>query len=93
MRRELEHYKFDVLSHRLFQKVTSLYELYQQLIETKNSQHYFLIDKLIRLMLTLLVFTAITKHAFSTMNLIKTSLYNKMENEFLLDCIVVYARK
>ena len=34
-----------------------------------------------------------TEHAFSTMSLIKTSLCNKIENEFLSNCMVVYAER
>ncbi|XP_024035784.1 uncharacterized protein LOC127903743 [Citrus sinensis] len=93
LRRELEHYKFDVLSHPLFQQVASLSELCRRLIETKKSQHYFLIDRLIRLVLTLPVSTATTERAFSAMSLIKTSLRNKMENEFLSNCMVVYVER
>ncbi|XP_024045258.1 uncharacterized protein LOC127901363 [Citrus sinensis] len=93
LRRELEHYKFDVLSHPLFQKVASLSELCQRLIETKKSQHYFLIDRLIRLVLTLPVSTATTERAFSATSLIKTSLRNKIENEFLSNCMVVYVER
>ncbi|KAH9717836.1 TTF-type domain-containing protein [Citrus sinensis] len=93
LRRELEHYKFDVLSHPLFQKVTSLSELCRRLIETKKSQHYFLIDRLIHLELILPVSTAATERAFSAMSLIKTSLCSKIENEFLSDCMIVYTER
>ena len=93
LRRELEHYKFDVLSHPLFQKVTLFSKLYRRLIEIKKSQYYFLIDRLIRLVLTLPVFTATTERAFSAMSFIKTSLHSKIENEFLSYCMVVYTER
>ena len=44
-------------------------------------------------MLTLSVSTATTECAFSAMSLIKKSLCNKMENEFLSNCMVVYAER
>ena len=93
LRRELEHYKFDVLSHPLFQKVTLFSKLYRRLIEIKKSQHYFLIDRLIRLVLALSVSTAATERAFSAMSFINTSLRSKIENEFFSDCMVVYTER
>ena len=50
-----------------------------------KSNIYFLIDRLIRLVLTLPVFTPTTERAFSTMKLLKTRLRNRMEDEFLAD--------
>ena len=46
-----------------------------------------------RLVLTLPVSTATTERAFSAMKLIKTSLRNKMENEFLTNFMVVYIER
>ncbi|KDO51959.1 hypothetical protein CISIN_1g039830mg, partial [Citrus sinensis] len=68
-------------------------ELCRRFVETMKSQHYFLIDRLIRLVLTLPVSTATTERAFSTMKLIKTSLRSKMENEFFSDCMVIYVER
>ena len=52
-----------------------------------------MIDRLIRLVLTLLVSTATTERAFSTMKLLKTRLRNRMEDEFLADNMIVYIEK
>ena len=41
-------------------------------------------------MLTLLVSTATTERAFSAMKFVKTQLRNKMEDTFLVDCLIVY---
>ncbi|KAL5794981.1 hypothetical protein ACOSP7_003575 [Xanthoceras sorbifolium] len=90
MRRQLNHYRFDVICSPGFQNFTSLSELCQCLAETKKSEHYTLIDKLIRLVLTLPVSTATTERAFSAMKLVKTPLRSKMEDDFLTDCLVVY---
>ena len=51
------------------------------------------IDRLIRLVLTLPVFTATTERAFSAMKLLKTRLRNKMEDDFLRDCMIFYIEK
>ncbi|CAN6684575.1 unnamed protein product [Malus baccata var. baccata] len=61
--------------------------------ELHTSERYYLIDRLIRLVLTLPVSTATTERAFSAMNLIKTRRRNKMESEFLADSMVVYIEK
>ena len=93
LRRELEHYQIDVLSHPRFQNMASLSELCRRFVETMKSQHYLLIDRLIRLVLTLPVSTATTERAFSAMKLLKTSLRSKMENEFFSNCMVIYVER
>jgi len=60
------------------------------LIKTEKSETYYLIDRLIRLVLTLPVPTATTEQAFSAMKIVKTRLHNKIEDEFLTDNLVVY---
>uniref|UniRef100_A0A8R7U124 HAT C-terminal dimerisation domain-containing protein n=2 Tax=Triticum urartu TaxID=4572 RepID=A0A8R7U124_TRIUA len=65
----------------------------QQLAKTGKSVDYYLIDRLIRLILTLPVSTATTEHAFSAMKVVKTRLRNKMEDMFLRDCLLIYIEK
>jgi hypothetical protein len=45
------------------------------------------------LLLTLPVSTATTERTFSTMNIIKTRLRNKIEDEFLTDSLMLYIEK
>ena len=52
-----------------------------------------MIDRLIRLVLTLPVSTATTERAFSAMKFLKTRLRNRMEDEFLADNMIVYIEK
>ncbi|XP_075480629.1 uncharacterized protein LOC142521291 [Primulina tabacum] len=61
--------------------------------KTEKARHYHLIDILIRLVLTLLVYTATTKRSFSTMKLLKTSLWNKVEENLLEDSMIVYIER
>ncbi|XP_073057195.1 uncharacterized protein [Primulina eburnea] len=91
--RELDHYKFDVPRHVQFQNLDSLHHLCQTLARTTKSVIYPLIDRLIRLILTLPVSTATTERAFSGMKLIKTPLRNKMENDLLANTMVVYIER
>jgi hypothetical protein len=62
--------------------------------------HYFnmqvltvFLSRLIRLVLTLLVSTTTTDRALSAMKLVKTRLRNKMRDNFLRDCLVIYIEK
>ncbi|XP_034920185.2 uncharacterized protein [Populus alba] len=65
----------------------------EQRSETNKSQHYHLIDRLIRLVLTLPVSTATTERAFSAMKHVKTVLRNKMKEEFLADSMMIYIER
>ncbi|KAK4564437.1 hypothetical protein RGQ29_006478 [Quercus rubra] len=68
-------------------------ELTTELVILRKSKIYFLIDRLIRLVLTLPVSTATTERAFSAMKLLKTRLRNRMEDELLADNMIVYIEK
>ena len=87
MRRQLQHYELDVVRHSDFQNLASLSKLCQQLAESRKSHIYFLIDRLICLILTFPVSTATTERAFSAMKFVKTSLQNKME--FFANCMII----
>ena len=66
------------------------YELCRGLASSGKSKIYHLVDRLIRLVLTLLFSTATTERAFSAMKHVKTRLRNRMEDELLADNLVVY---
>ena len=70
--------------------MSTISELCRGLQISGKSNIYFLIDRLIRLVLTLPVSTATTERAFLTMKLLKTRLRNRMEDEFLADNMIVY---
>lgn len=72
--------------------MTTINELCRGLVETNKVQHYNLIDRLIRLVLTLPVSTASAERSFSAMKLIKTALRNKME-EFLADSMMIHIER
>ncbi|KAL6292914.1 hypothetical protein ACE6H2_001056 [Prunus campanulata] len=95
LRCQLELFEFEVHQHDLdiFQNMSTLLELCQVLIKTDRAKAYYLIDRLIRLVLTLPVSTATTERAFSAMKHVKTVLRNKMEDEYLADSLIVYIEK
>ncbi|XP_075499475.1 uncharacterized protein LOC142537880 [Primulina tabacum] len=87
---ELIHYKLDVMQNL---KVSTLVELCQQLTESGRSSVYVMLTRLIHLVLTSPVSTATTERAFSAMKHVKTALRNKMEDDFLADCLTLYIER
>jgi len=59
------------------------------LVETEKSTIYPLVDRLIRIILTLLVSTATAEQTFSAMKIVKTRLCNRMEDDFLANYLIV----
>ena len=82
-----------MIKHPDFQNMSTISELCKGLQISGKSNIYFLIDRLICLVLTLPVFTATTERAFSTMKLLKTRLRNRMEDGFLANNMIVYIKK
>ena len=93
LRSQLEHYQIDVIHHESFQNISTIFKLCRALAETNKSQHYHLIDRLIRLILTLHVSTATTERAFSAMKHVKIMLRNKIKEEFLADSMMIYIER
>ena len=73
LEKELYHFKHNVVQDPEFKKLKSLFELSQWLMRTGNSEHYKLVYRMVRLILTLPVSTAIIERAFSTMKVVKTN--------------------
>jgi hypothetical protein len=63
------------------------------LVSTGKSSIYQLVFRVIVLVLTLSVSTATTERAFPAMNIVKTRLRNKIEDEFLTDSLMVYIER
>ncbi|XP_059627102.1 uncharacterized protein LOC132269892 [Cornus florida] len=86
---QLMHYQLDVPSDLEFQNTSSLIDLCGKLVVRRKSKCYLLVDRLICLVLTLPVSTAIMERAFSGMKRIKTAMRNTMGDEFLADCMTI----
>ncbi|XP_015931462.1 uncharacterized protein LOC107457795 [Arachis duranensis] len=91
LKSQLQHYQHDIPNH--LKGIGTLFELCNKLYETGKSRTYHIVDKLIRLVLTLPVSTATTEITFSAMKIIKTILRSKMADEFLADNLVIYIEK
>ena len=71
LRYQLRYFEH-VLTDSTLQNLSSIAELCQGLAKIEKSKAYYLIDRLIRLVLTLPVSTATTERAFTAMKIVKT---------------------
>ncbi|XP_071712865.1 uncharacterized protein [Rutidosis leptorrhynchoides] len=78
---------------RSLKDVSTLAQLCTDLAKTNKCEQYYLIDRLIKLILTLPFSTATTERGFSAMKVIKNRLRNKMSDDFLASNLVVYIEK
>ncbi|GKA65594.1 zinc finger MYM-type protein 1-like protein, partial [Tanacetum coccineum] len=90
---QLKHFELDMKDHPVLGKLSSIADLCQGLAYTGKASHYYLADRLIRLVLTLLVSTASVERAFSAIKIVKNRLRNKMGDVFLSDNLVLYIEK
>ncbi|KAL6225581.1 hypothetical protein ACLB2K_004430 [Fragaria x ananassa] len=82
-----------ILADPRFVNTSSVSNLSQRLVESRKSALFPMIYRLICLVWTLPVSTATTERTFSSMNIIKSRLRNKMEDDFLDDLMVLYIEK
>lgn len=90
LEKELYYFEYNVVQDPEFKKLKSISKLCQWLVRTGNSEHYKLVYRVVRLVLTLPVSTATTEQVFSVMTVVKTNLRNKMENDFLMDSLMLH---
>ncbi|XP_074337009.1 uncharacterized protein LOC141674186 [Apium graveolens] len=88
---ELQHYGLDVPVHPDLKNLSTFGDLCHGLVTTTDM--YPLVDRLLRLVLTLPASIATSERAFSAMKIVKTSLRNRMEDEYLRDYLIVYIEK
>lgn len=62
-------------------------------MSTRKHETYPLVYLLVKLALTLAVATAIVERSFSAMKYIKNELRNRMGDQWMNDCLVVYIEK
>ena len=65
----------------------------QKMVETKNDIIYYLVYLLLKLALTLPIAIATVERVFSAMKILKSWLHNRMEDEWMNDCLVLYIEK
>ncbi|KAK9073296.1 hypothetical protein SSX86_007620 [Deinandra increscens subsp. villosa] len=93
LRYQLEVFKLEMTQNTKLREVSTVSNLCRALVETKKNETYFLIDRVVRLIMTLPVSTATTERGFSAMKILKNRLRNKMSDEYLADSLVIYVEK
>jgi hypothetical protein len=83
------HYEHNVVQHSSFKRLLNISEFCQWLVRTEKSTIYQLVFRVVVLLLTLPVSTVTTERAFSAINIVKTRLCNKIEDEFLTDSLML----
>jgi hypothetical protein len=90
---QLPHFQLDICNNPELNCTSSLADLTVGLFKTGKATTYSMVDRLLRLVITLPVSTATTERAFSAMKLIKTRLRNRMGDDFLRHYMIVYIGK
>ena len=93
LEKELYHFEHNIVQDPEFKKLKSLSELPQWLVRTGNLEHYKLVYRMVRLVLTLPISTTTTEQTFSAMKVVKTNFRNKMKNDFLMNSLMLYIEK
>ncbi|KAL4625686.1 hypothetical protein ACB092_05G043300 [Castanea dentata] len=90
---QLQNFIFDMRNNDLFLELQGVSELAEKLVSTRKHETYPLVYLLVKLALTLPVATATVERSFSAMKYIKNELRNRMEDQWMNDCLVVYIEK
>ncbi|PIN02466.1 hypothetical protein CDL12_25018 [Handroanthus impetiginosus] len=91
---QLENYIVDVGYEDIrFNGLNGIGDLSKKLVETKKHLVYSHVYQLVKFSLLLPVATASVERAFSTMKFIKIDLWNRMEDDFLNDCLITYKER
>uniref|UniRef100_A0A8I6YLF5 HAT C-terminal dimerisation domain-containing protein n=1 Tax=Hordeum vulgare subsp. vulgare TaxID=112509 RepID=A0A8I6YLF5_HORVV len=90
---ELPFFHLDTFNHRETKNCKSLADLTKGIIKTGKSSDYPMVERLLRLVITLPVSTSTTERAFSAIKLVKTRLRSKLGDDFLCHCTIVYIEK
>ncbi|XP_071728969.1 uncharacterized protein [Rutidosis leptorrhynchoides] len=93
LKSELELFNIEMPKNPKLSGASTLVEVCRGLVETGKHENYNMLDRLIRLILTLPVSTATIERAFSWMKICKNRLRNKMSDDFLADNLVVYIER
>ena len=80
-------------SNDFFLELQGVDELAEKLVSTRKHETYPLVYLLMKLVLTLPIVTAIVERSFSAIKYIKNELCNRMGDQWMNDCLIVYIEK
>ncbi|KAL0009732.1 hypothetical protein SO802_004840 [Lithocarpus litseifolius] len=90
---QLETYIYDMRSTEEFSALKGIEQLAEKVVEMKKNVSYPLVYSLVTLTLILPVATVTVERAFSAMNIIKNRLRNRIGDQWMNDCLVIYIEK
>ena len=90
---QLQNYIFDMRSNDFFLELQGVSKLAEKLVSTRKHETYPLVYLLVKLALTLPVAIATVERSFSAMKYIKNELRNRMGDQWMNDCLIVYIEK
>ncbi|KAL7591212.1 hypothetical protein Lser_V15G31691 [Lactuca serriola] len=93
LRYQLDIFNIDMTKNPRLSRVSTIVDLCKGLVETHKRETYYLLDRVVQLILTLPVSTATTERGFSAMKIFKNRIRNKMSDDFLANNLVVYIER
>ena len=90
---ELFLYIGDVRQDDRFLNIQTIAELSIKMVDTKKHLTYPLVYRLLKLVLVLPVTTATVERVFSGMKIVKTSLRNRMGDQYMSNSLICYVEK
>ncbi|KAD7480416.1 hypothetical protein E3N88_03552 [Mikania micrantha] len=93
LRYQLEIFNIEKSKNINLSGASTISDLCKSLVDTKKRETYYLVDRVIRLILTLSVSTATTEIRFLAMKIFKNRLRNKMSDDYLANSLVIYIKK
>ncbi|XP_023746701.1 uncharacterized protein LOC111894844 [Lactuca sativa] len=93
LRYQLEIFNIDITKNPRLNGVSTIADLCKRLVETQKRETYYLLDRVVRLILTLPVSTATTEKGFLAMKIFKNRLRFKMSDDFHANNLVIYIER
>jgi hypothetical protein len=93
IKEQLQTYVIHVKRHASFSTCEDVQSLAMKMVETEKHLVFPLVYKLIELALILPVSTASVERAFSAMNIIKSNLRNKINDDWFNDLMICYTER
>ncbi|XP_023761575.2 uncharacterized protein LOC111910009 [Lactuca sativa] len=93
LRYQLDIFNIDMIKNNKLSRVSTIADLCKVLVEPQKRETYYLLDRVVQLILTLPVSTATTNRGFSAMKIFKSCIRNKMSDDFLANNLVVYIER
>ena len=90
---QLQNYIFDTRNNNLFLELQGVSELAEKLENIGKHETYPLVYLLAKLVLTLFVATTTVERSFLAMKYIENELRNRMGDQWMNDCLIVYIER